>query len=70
MVSEMKVLEGARSSTRELNRSLRAVAGALREGESARVAIEEPRGRHHIAAGLTGPLSIEIKDRSATSPER
>jgi len=60
MVSEMKVLEGARSSTRELNRSLRSVAGALRDGERARVAIEEPRGRHHIAAGLTGLLSIEI----------
>ncbi len=60
MVSEVTTLNGSKSSTRELNRSLRSVVSALKVGEPARVTIEEPSGRHHIAAGLTGLLSIDV----------
>ncbi len=61
MVSEVKVIDGARGTTRELNEALRAVAGALGTGEAEAVAINEPGGRHHIAAGLTGRLLIEVR---------
>ncbi len=61
MVSEVMVFSGSKLSTRDLNSSLRAISGALKQGAVAKATIEEPCGRHHIAAGLTGRLTIDIK---------
>ena len=48
-------LNAAELTTREINTALRALP------EGARVTITEPKGRHNLAVGLTGNISISIE---------
>jgi len=51
--SQLNAINACKMETRELNRLLRA-------SRSRQLLIENPRGLHHIGAGLRGEISIEI----------
>lgn len=53
---ELKVIDAANLTTRELNKILKSIQESLRK-----VIIENPSERHSIAAGLRGRLEVEIK---------
>lgn len=53
MAGELSSIDACKMETRELNRLLRSTT-------SKRILIENPRGLHHIAAGMRGSRSLEI----------
>jgi len=53
---ELKVIDASRLGTRELNREIRKASENIRK-----VIIENPNGKHHIAAGLRKEIQILIK---------
>ena len=54
-VTEAVTLNAAELTTREINQALRALPAG------ARVTITEPQGRHNLAVGLTGNITVTIE---------
>jgi len=53
---ELKVLDAEKYSVRELNIEIKRLSNIVR-----RIVIENPSGKHHVAAGLTRNVEIEVR---------
>ncbi len=53
---ELKIIDAEKYSVRELNVKIKELSNSLKK-----IVLENPNGKHHIAAGLTREIEIEIR---------
>lgn len=65
MAIELSLIDACKMETRDLNRALRRISAS----SFRKISVENPRGIHHIAAGLQGNLEISLQaSRNVVDP--